>query len=298
MKTTKTMIAISCTLLGLISAVSAWANDPLPVVAGVSSMTPVTDSSCFAVWVPVPTDYALAGLMWYNNDELTVFPEIRLESGTPDNPVSFSESHPVAESVIGESSAWSSVTFTEPVTCASTGLYVLIRLPEGSEQEALGIGGGAGIGFVEDGGCTGWMSIDGVRWVKVGRNYGFAVQPHFVKAQGGMMQMLGSNIPQDLIVIDETEGFDTELLPASPNPFNPVTEIRFTLKESDHVKITIFDLRGRKVAGLADGVFSQGEQRLTWEGRNSAGHRVSSGVYFVHMQVGNENFTRRMLLVK
>lgn len=296
MKTTKTLI-ISIALLGLVLTESVWADEPLPAVAGISGMSPVTDSSCFAVWIPVPENNALAGLMWYNNDGLTVFPEIRLESGSADYPVSLTDSHLVAEDVSGDSSAWSGVAFTESVRCASEGLYVLIRLPEGSEQEDIGFGGGAGIGFVADGGYEGWMSIDGEQWVRVGRNFGFAVQPQFVPAAGTMLQMKGAQQPENGVLENSTD-FMTALLPASPNPFNPSTEIRFSLRESGQVTITIYDLKGRKIADLANEVFPQGENRVTWRGQDVSGRRVSSGVYFAHMQVGADRFTRRMLLVK
>jgi hypothetical protein len=298
MKAMKTISAITIVLLGLLSVGATLAEEPLPTVAGVSGMTPVTDSSCFAVWIPVPENNALAGIMWYNNDELAVFPEILLESGTPEYPVSLSDGHLVAENVTGESSDWSEVVFAEPVTCASSGLYVLIRLPEGSEQDGLGFGGGAGLGFVENGGCEGWMSIDGNQWVRVGRNFGFAVQPQFVAAQGGMMQMLGAAPQPDLMPTGKDEVLVTELLPVAPNPFNPVTEIRFTLKDSDRVKISVFDLKGRKIADLANEIYEAGSHGVSWEGRDHSGHRVSSGVYFARLQVGHESFTRRMLLVK
>lgn len=297
MKATKNQI-ISIALLGLVLTGSAWADEPLPTVAGVSGMSPVTENSCFAVWIPVPENNALAGLMWYNNDGLTVFPEILLESGSADYPVSLSDSHLVAEDVSGDSSAWSSVIFNAPVRCASEGLYVLIRLPEGSEQEDLGLGGGAGIGFVADGGCEGWMSIDGEQWVRVGRNFGFAVQPQFVPADGSMMQMKGAEQQPEVEIVDNSTDFVTTLLPASPNPFNPSTEIRFSLQESEQVKITIYDLKGRKIVDLANEVFPKGENRVTWQGQDVSGRRVSSGVYFAHMQVGSDHFTRRMLLVK
>ncbi len=298
MKAIKSIQVVSIALLGLILAGYVLADDTLPTVAGVSGMTPVTDSSCFAIWIPVPENNALAGIMWYNNDELAVFPEILLESGTSDYPVSLSEGHLVAENVTGQSSAWSEVTFSEPVTCASSGLYVLMRLPEGSEQEGLGIGGGTGLGFVDGGGREGWMSIDGEQWVRVGRNFGFAVQPQFVPAQGGMMQMLGAVQQPDLMPNQEAEEFVTDMLPVAPNPFNPVTVIRFSLKDTDRVKISIYDLKGRKVVNLVDEIYSAGRHGVTWEGRDHSGYGVSSGVYFARLWVGGENFTRRMLLVK
>lgn len=85
---------------------------------------------------------------------------------------------------------------------------------------------------------------------------------------------------------EASEDYQTALLPASPNPFNPVTDIRFTLSEPAHVRIAVYDLKGRKVADLVDAVYPQGENNAAWEGRDASGRRVSSGVYFAHMQDG------------
>ena len=78
-----------------------------------------------------------------------------------------------------------------------------------------------------------------------------------------------------------------------PNPFNPVTVVRYQLNKMDHVKLTVYDLLGREVAVLVDEVKSEG----TYEARWDASH-VSSGVYFCHMQTGTYEKTKRMVCLK
>ncbi len=233
------------------------------------------------------------------NDGQVAFPEVMLESGSSDYPVSMSGCRQVAQNVYGNSSDWSEVGFNEPVSCGSQGLYVLFRFPEGSEQEGEGAGGGAAFGFVEGGGHEGWMSADGEYWVKVDQAFGFAVQPVFVDSESGMIHMNGIVAGPEMIgVVESSPDLKTGLQPVSPNPFNPATEIRFTLEKTEQVVVSVFDVRGRKIIDLVDEVYSQGRHSVTWQGRNQDGLRVSSGVYFARLQLVGDSFTRRMLLVK
>lgn len=78
----------------------------------------------------------------------------------------------------------------------------------------------------------------------------------------------------------------TELLPSVPNPFNPRTAIRFSIATPGHVKVTIYDVRGRRVLDLADEVMeSAGFVSRVWDGTDAHGHSVSSGVYLVRLVV-------------
>jgi len=219
--------------------------------------------------------------MWYNNDSSTVFPAVLVASGGPDDPVALAEADLIAEAVVGMSSGWSSFEFSEPVASRHGGFYVLFRFPVGSEQVAEGFGGGAGIGFVDDGGYPGWMTADGSDWVKVGRSYGFAVEPQYVSRQMGMLEksMAPVGPGDDADVMPEV--FETALLPAVPNPFNPSTDIRFALKDASRVEIRIFDVRGRRVIDLVNEEYPAGEHAVTWTGRDNTGQRVASGVYLV-----------------
>jgi len=271
-----------------------------PEIAGIIGMTPITESSYAAVWIPVGKGEALSGLLWYNNDGGMVFPEVLLASGAADQPALVSNCYLGGENVGGQSSAWSEMQFTEPAASSRGGFYVIIRFPVDGEQVGIGAGGGAGIGYFADGGCTGWLSADGEDWVKVGRSYGFAVIPQMVPAEDWMLEKSGGlHDPQDGkadYVAPET--FVTELLPAYPNPFNPNTDVSFTLKSAGRVEIKIYDIRGSHVIDLVDDSFEAGAHQVRWEGLNRSGRQVASGTYLVHMRTGEGQETRRVMLVK
>ena len=83
-----------------------------------------------------------------------------------------------------------------------------------------------------------------------------------------------------------------------PNPFNPKTTIAFTLPAPQDVTIDVFDIAGRKVVTLVDDGLGAGRHLVEWTGRDADGQRVASGVYFYRMRAGEEEFSRKMVLLK
>ncbi|MFQ6103971.1 MAG: FlgD immunoglobulin-like domain containing protein [Candidatus Glassbacteria bacterium] len=90
----------------------------------------------------------------------------------------------------------------------------------------------------------------------------------------------------------------TELLQNSPNPFNPSTEIRFSVEKETRVTLRIYDIRGRRVKTLLDRRLPEGPKILTWDGTDARGISLPSGVYFYRLDVAGESMTRKMLLVR
>ena len=84
----------------------------------------------------------------------------------------------------------------------------------------------------------------------------------------------------------------------SPNPFNPSTTIRYELEYSGQVDLKVFDLSGRLVRTIFQGMQEAGPQEQVWRGRDKRGRDVSTGMYFYRLQAGDEVETRRMLLAK
>lgn len=84
----------------------------------------------------------------------------------------------------------------------------------------------------------------------------------------------------------------------SPNPFNPSTSIAFTLDRPARLQVVVYDVRGRRVARLADGEFGAARHRVTWDGTDVAGRAVASGVYMFRVSGGGFDVTRRATLVK
>jgi len=83
-----------------------------------------------------------------------------------------------------------------------------------------------------------------------------------------------------------------------PNPFNPETWIPYTLNESSKVEISIFSQGGELVREFKLGILPSGEKRLFWDGKNSDGETVSSGIYFYQFKAGNTKSVRKMWLMK
>jgi len=90
----------------------------------------------------------------------------------------------------------------------------------------------------------------------------------------------------------------TELLQNTPNPFNPITTIRFSLERRQHVQLRVFDLTGRLVRTLLDGNFSAGLKSVTWDGTDDLGRAVASGLYFYRLEAEDGVFVRKMIMLK
>lgn len=88
------------------------------------------------------------------------------------------------------------------------------------------------------------------------------------------------------------------LLGNCPNPFNAQTLISYRLPQASHVQLDIYDEQGRFVRTLINGQIETGRHSLIWDGRNSRGEPVASGLYFYHLQAGSTTNTRRMILLK
>ncbi len=93
-------------------------------------------------------------------------------------------------------------------------------------------------------------------------------------------------------------GVETALRQNTPNPFNPTTTIAFDLARRGHVVLRVYDVSGRVVRTLVDGVQDAGTHRATWDGRDDRGARVASGVYLYRLQAGSVTRTRKMVMMK
>ena len=88
------------------------------------------------------------------------------------------------------------------------------------------------------------------------------------------------------------------LMQNSPNPFGPATRIAFGLPRAAQVRMSIYDVRGREIARLADEKLDAGEHELKWDGRDSGGRRVASGIYYYRLVADTEVLTRKMVLLR
>ncbi len=90
----------------------------------------------------------------------------------------------------------------------------------------------------------------------------------------------------------------TALHPNVPNPFNPVTEIRFDLAARGAVALCVFDVGGRQVRVLVNETRPAGRYKISWNGLDDSGARVASGIYFYRLDAPAFSASRKMVLLK
>ena len=106
--------------------------------------------------------------------------------------------------------------------------------------------------------------------------------------------------PADLLVVSAdaeivqlNEPIYFNLGEAYPNPFNPSTSLDFSLMNDSYISLKVYNMQGREVAVLANGQYSSGAYKVTWEAND-----FSSGVYFVKMISDNFVDTQKLMLIK
>jgi hypothetical protein len=146
-------------------------------------------------------------------------------------------------------------------------------------------------------GYVGTAALNHVNIVKVGNNlYGWAVG-----ATGRIVRYeritVGVGGPENQIptVFALSQNF--------PNPFNPSTRIKYALPEEATVTLKIYNLLGQEVLTLVNGPQQSGYYESVWDGRNTAGASISSGVYFYRFEAvgqSGQTFTdlKKMLFLK
>jgi len=83
-----------------------------------------------------------------------------------------------------------------------------------------------------------------------------------------------------------------------PNPFNPSTDISFSLPSRQYALLRVLDTRGSVVRTLLDSEAGPGSETVRWDGRNTQGQAVPSGIYFYRLESGDSNQVKKMVLVK
>jgi subtilisin family serine protease len=84
----------------------------------------------------------------------------------------------------------------------------------------------------------------------------------------------------------------------SPNPFNPVTSIRFAISKTGPVTVRLFSVSGRLVRTLLDKPLKVGHYRISWDGRDEYGVPVASGLYLMEARSAGERLVRKVTALK
>ncbi|MCL1827249.1 MAG: T9SS type A sorting domain-containing protein [Candidatus Cloacimonetes bacterium] len=107
-----------------------------------------------------------------------------------------------------------------------------------------------------------------------------------------------------IVVTGETGGVDdplpnvTFLGDAYPNPFNPSTTIKYSLKTAGVISLDIYNIRGQKVKTLVDEFQNAGFHNVSWNGSDSSGKPISSGVYFYQLRTEDYTAVKKLILMK
>ncbi|MBW6515418.1 MAG: hypothetical protein K0B81_02230, partial [Candidatus Cloacimonetes bacterium] len=121
---------------------------------------------------------------------------------------------------------------------------------------------------------------------------------NFIPARGSEIALEGFQIEETMDVLP-AEGMQTRLLGAYPNPFNPETNINFSLSEAARVTMIIYNSRGQVVRELLKGhYYSEGYHSILWDGKEQYGRMASSGVYLYIMETdrGFREIRKKVLL--
>jgi flagellar hook assembly protein FlgD len=83
-----------------------------------------------------------------------------------------------------------------------------------------------------------------------------------------------------------------------PNPFNPETEIVFSMQNQAQVRLVVYNIKGEVVKELVNSNLSAGEHRILWRGTDAGGNTVGNGIYYYKMQSGKYTSSGKMVLLK
>ncbi len=105
-------------------------------------------------------------------------------------------------------------------------------------------------------------------------------------------------IDPDQVDVEPSLPRDWALYQNHPNPFNPVTNIQFEMPETAAVRISIYDLSGGLIRVLVDDHLEAGQHSFSWDGLETGGSLVDSGIYFYRMESPTYTNTRKMTLIR
>ena len=83
-----------------------------------------------------------------------------------------------------------------------------------------------------------------------------------------------------------------------PNPFNSTTNIVLELPNKGHVSLKVYDITGKEINRLINEVLPEGQHSIIWDGKDSSGREVASGIYIAYFLASGVSASRKLLLLK
>jgi len=109
---------------------------------------------------------------------------------------------------------------------------------------------------------------------------------------------VNTQISSPLLTLNAALPQTSALYPNYPNPFNPSTAIRYDLSTAGRVRLGVYDLTGQRIRQLLDSHQPAGNYQLEWNGANTAGNTVASGVYLLRLETDQGILVRKMSMIK
>ena len=116
-------------------------------------------------------------------------------------------------------------------------------------------------------------------------------------SETGTVQVWGGNATSTAAE-EEIEAAMVRLFQNYPNPFQDRTTIAYAVEQPGPVRVTVYDLLGRRVRTLVEETQSPGAYEVGWDGRDDAGQPVASGTYFYRLRVGDAVSSKQALRIQ
>ncbi len=124
------------------------------------------------------------------------------------------------------------------------------------------------------------------------------------ESQGWYVDDINLVLNQDMPPNVNTDSFinnipnQLALRPSYPNPFNPNTKISFSLPKLSDVDMQVVDINGRKIRNLLNNTLASGNHNVSWDGTNNSGVNMSSGIYFIILNVDGVILSQKLSLIR
>ena len=116
-----------------------------------------------------------------------------------------------------------------------------------------------------------------------------------------VLEFIASNSNNEQVFVTYENNFQPNIFLLKqnyPNPFNPKTTIEIELGVSEHIRLVVYDINGRQIKEIANGLYNEGSHSFTWDSKDDYGNSVSSGMY-IYSLISNDNISnQKMLLLK